>query len=379
MNLLHLTAGFPVVEGLRLLEYTSERAGFRMINLISTNERQLTYYSKLEALQSFLATDIVRPSDVIIFTDAYDVIFLEHWSVVFSRFLDFGADIVFNGERAYWPDTKSIPQIGEYDRGAVQNEFIARFSGPYPQLNSGAYIGYARTVKDMVEWCLKVGEKYDIRDDQALVQCFASACYKTGHYNIVVDDIDQIFATMSHAIEDYTFDGFHVSNRITGKRPAILHANGPKDIMRVFDTIAKIREKCGTNFSLSTIIMGNRNIYYNRGAQILDVGDESGELVLLVSEYGGRNVLFASNGDLLSFRPDLTVDHTASRFREWENLEKNSNHSLFVTHNKENIDIIQYVRNGCQDLIQIKPVDFKDMLHWKKSLIQRILHWSWYW
>jgi len=378
MSMLHLTAGFPVTEGLRILERSSAAAGFRFFNISGSEQRRVTYFSKLENMKRFFDLGVVGSSDIILFTDAYDVSIVDHWSVIAARFLEIGVDILFNGESELWPDIEGIPFIGDVSREDIREFSRAGNEGPYPFINSGCYIGYAGAVRELVDETLRVGYEHAIYDDQALVQYFCYMQKEDRSSVIAVDDTDRIFSTMSHSIEEYSFDGFTVRNHLTGTCPSILHSNGPKHTVRVFDIIERIRSICGTNLVLSSVMVGRKFLSYRPGAKRLSIEDVPDHAVTLVSERRGRHVFFTCEGRIVSFQPDGTVDNSATRYHEWECLVREGA-GYFVIHPETNrYSLGNYVEGDLADL-HTTPVAFRTILTWSDALVSRVLHWAWYW
>ena len=56
---------------------------------------------KLEAAQNYAAS--IDANDIMLFTDAFDVLYLERPIVVQNEFQKMNADIVFSGECGCWP------------------------------------------------------------------------------------------------------------------------------------------------------------------------------------------------------------------------------------------------------------------------------------
>lgn len=74
--------------------------------------------------------------DIVIFTDAYDVVFVRPIDEMVREYLKFGSDIVISGEKNCYPDKSRAPDYPLSDE-----------TGPYKYLNAGAYIGRVRAIK----------------------------------------------------------------------------------------------------------------------------------------------------------------------------------------------------------------------------------------
>ena len=60
--------------------------------------KPFTLFEKFGILRNYLSTGEVSLNDIVLFTDAYDVMLSEHADVIVEKFLATGADIVFSGE-----------------------------------------------------------------------------------------------------------------------------------------------------------------------------------------------------------------------------------------------------------------------------------------
>jgi hypothetical protein len=83
---------------------------------------------KLREVAEFLKTPHLDPDDVVLFTDAYDVVYCGNQEEILERYLSFSKPIVFGAERLCQPDVQLAERYPE-----LNTEF--------PFLNSGMFIG----------------------------------------------------------------------------------------------------------------------------------------------------------------------------------------------------------------------------------------------
>ncbi|CAG9771227.1 unnamed protein product [Ceutorhynchus assimilis] len=156
---------------------------------------------------------------IVLFTDAYDVIFLGQMSEIIRRFKSTGARVLFGAEPYCWPNVELAVKYPEVDKGQ-------RF------LNSGIYIGYLPELKQI----LNRVEIADNGDDQL----FFTEAYldqefrnKTG---LKLDHLSEIFQNMhgvTESLEIKTLENkdagpelYFLKNSDTGTEPLIIHGNG---------------------------------------------------------------------------------------------------------------------------------------------------------
>jgi hypothetical protein len=98
------------------------------VKIIGSNQ-EFQYSDKIIWLTDFLKE--YKSNDIVIFTDAYDVFYLDGLETIKQKFLKFDADIVWSVEKWYSHQLKSDKKF--YDDIAKSN---------YRYLNSGTFIGY---------------------------------------------------------------------------------------------------------------------------------------------------------------------------------------------------------------------------------------------
>ena len=180
---------------------------------------------KLEAAQRYAAN--LDKNDVLLFTDAFDVLFTEKPQVIQQEYNKLDADIVFSAECGCWPHVIE-------DHGKACFSSYPKSPTPYRYLNSGTWIGKADKAADMLLEVMKeAGSDFANANDQKLVADF----YIAGRFGIKLDFYNKIFQSMHMTLDpplphcdptkdvQRTEDG-RFMNRLTKSRPAILHFNG---------------------------------------------------------------------------------------------------------------------------------------------------------
>jgi hypothetical protein len=143
---------------------------------------------KLEAVYHLSHT--LPPNDIILFIDAYDVMFAGNETEILARFLRLNASIVFAAECGCWPHIAEDPNI------CYQAYPASPTSARY--LNSGTWIGYAKEASVMLKAVMQeAGTSFDNANDQKLM----ADLYIQHRSNIQLDFYSLIFQSM-HATLD---------------------------------------------------------------------------------------------------------------------------------------------------------------------------------
>ena len=156
-----------------------------------------------------------NPDDILLFTDAWDVVIANNTNTLLEKYKKFNKDIVFSAENALWPD---ISRESNYKNSKDE---------PFPYINSGGYIGKVGVIRDL----LNNYNGEDIDD-----QRFWTDIYFNNRDKIVLDTKAEIFLSM-HAInhEDLLFDNNVFTYKETGTQPIVAHGNGmSKDLVKIF-------------------------------------------------------------------------------------------------------------------------------------------------
>ena len=156
-------------------------------------------------------------TDILLFTDAYDVFYSDSLVTIKERYLDMGHKVLFSAEEVCWPD----PSLG--------NQFPSVHT-KYRYLNSGTFMGEVGELK-------KILEHEDIEDHQD-DQLFYQKAYLEGIYDIGLDVEGYIFQCHEPNI---TMLGEQLYNQETKCCPCIYHGNGGPEAKEVFERIYKQR------------------------------------------------------------------------------------------------------------------------------------------
>ena len=183
---------------------------------------------KLEAAHSFAKS--LPETDVILFTDAYDVMFTEKTSVIHEKFMTLSAktksQIIFSAECGCWPHVMENKEIclSKYPMSPT----------PYRYLNSGTWIGYAKESAIMLQEIMnEAGKDFANANDQKLV----ADMYMEGRNGIKLDFYNEIFQSMHMTLDPplpYCNPILDVrltedrkwKNILTSSTPAVFHFNG---------------------------------------------------------------------------------------------------------------------------------------------------------
>ena len=154
-------------------------------------------------------------TDIILFTDAYDVFYADDLETIKERYESFNKKLVFSAESTCWPD----PSIAE--------QFPAVHT-KYRYLNSGTFIGEIGELRAILE----AGEVQDDGDDQLFYQ----KAYLEGLYSIGLDTESYIFQTHEPNV---TMLGNQLWNEETRCCPCIYHGNGGEEAKETFERAYK--------------------------------------------------------------------------------------------------------------------------------------------
>lgn len=121
---------------MKYLLYSSERNGFN-IDVIGLN-KPFSYVSKILLFKEYLEKQPIEINPIIVFTDAYDVFYLNNLKHISDKFLEFGKEIVWSVENYYSHQIGTDKQF--YDNLDNKN------SASYKYLNTGTFIGYKNSL-----------------------------------------------------------------------------------------------------------------------------------------------------------------------------------------------------------------------------------------
>ncbi|MDB4435697.1 glycosyltransferase family 25 protein [bacterium] len=170
---------------------------------------------KVTIFREYLNT--LPDSDVVLFTDAYDVIYNADIQEITRRYLGFKKKVVFSAEQYIWPDKSLADKFPQCDT-------------KYKYLNSGTFIGRVDELKRIVA----DSEIAEYEDDQLFYQ----KAFLSGKYDIALDSECYIFQT--HDTDTYfEYDQKKVFNPITNAYSCIYHGNGGNEAKTHFDGMVR--------------------------------------------------------------------------------------------------------------------------------------------
>ena len=155
---------------------------------------------KVNLLKDYLSTYDGNDTDVILFTDSYDVVFNEKPDELLSRW---DGNVLFTAEKTCWPDEN------------LSNEYPNSPHG-YKFLNSGGFISTVKDLKVLTETTCK-----DSDDDQL----YYTLKFLNGE-GINLDYDLNIFQTLNSSLNDVEMHNGRVYNKVTNTYPIVIHANG---------------------------------------------------------------------------------------------------------------------------------------------------------
>jgi len=199
------------------------RHNFELI-ILGWGEKWLGLSQKLTGAYNYVKS--LPPGDVILFTDAFDVLYSDEPNSILQKFLSTKAEILFSAECGCWPHVME-------DKDACFTKY-PKSPTPYRYLNSGTWIGYAKPAADMLLQIIKeAGNDFTNANDQKLVADF----YIDGRFGIKLDFYNLIFQSMHMTLDPplpHCNPVEHVvitpeykwKNELTKSLPSVFHFNG---------------------------------------------------------------------------------------------------------------------------------------------------------
>lgn len=160
---------------------------------------------KLKEVKSYIDNDKLDNEDIILFTDAYDVIYTGNQEIIMERYLNMNKSIIFGSETECNPDPE---RKKDYTK---KNE-------DFPYLNSGMYIGKVWAIRE----CMKEYIYNDKDDDQ---RYWTNKFFERPDL-ITLDYKNELFLnTYGIEIEDVRWNRKDAYYNL--KNPQFIHVNGP--------------------------------------------------------------------------------------------------------------------------------------------------------
>ena len=164
---------------------------------------------KLREVHKFINNPKLGDTDIILFSDAYDVAILSSHQDIKRRYLTFNKPIIFGAEKTCHPDKDRASQYG------------FSFGADFPYLNSGLFIGRVWALRK----CMSEYKFNDSEDDQR----FWTTAYLKNPHLIGLDKHAKIFLNCAFLKEEDIVWNSH-TNKLTYLKtlthPLMIHANG---------------------------------------------------------------------------------------------------------------------------------------------------------
>ena len=225
-NISYFTVSTKDTPELQRLKKSAEKFGWKLDILgLEENTDQLGWEDKsnrsgdygnfsIKLVKELEYVSNKSPDDIVLFTDAWDVVCLGDCSSLYEKFLTFNKDLVFGAEKICSPDQD------KKDLYKIKNV-------PFPYLNSGFFIGKAGVIKNYLD--KYNGEK--IND-----QKWWTATYLENQDTIALDsNALMCLQTWDTDQKYYQFQDNKFTYTETSTNPNFIHANGHiKDKLNLF-------------------------------------------------------------------------------------------------------------------------------------------------
>ncbi len=370
-DVLHITAAHPHHYMLDMLRESSIRNGMSFEHLPKHwSYQEFGKIGKVHVLNAYLQSGLIADDQVILFTDAYDVIIGAHAEVILDRFKSFDCGVVFGTEVNFFPNI---------DREHLKSEFDVSKS-KWRYLNSGGYIGYAGHIKtmiaDIVGSILAGKHNYKIPDDQALVQD-----YFLEHRSIPpvlqLDYECEIFCSLNSSVDNYSYKKGALMNDVSRLPSCVLHLNGEKGDLPVltrYDLMVKSAASFGFIPDLRIAWDADYGpLYYSSSENSLVFGShplKERVIFLVKGDLRAIPIPFEQKG-YLTFNPNGVVTCNASRLRSWELLH-NQNGKWCNAHSQP---LSGHIKSLEAKALQLKPLPARYFLDADfEEVIQRIIN-----
>jgi hypothetical protein len=196
-------------------------------------------------MKDFLLLEYIKRSgknEILLFTDAYDTMFLADEQEIMNKFRSFQSPLVFSAEINCWPDTR----LGKQYPAGTEKQF-------FKYLNSGGFVGESQYIRELIEKYYE-GEKIDHSVYKWSNQYTWNQIYLKEQSNIRLDHTGEIFYTLSSDIaisstysyhseatvkaqaleedkkrilEEILFENNRLLSRVTQTSPCHLHFSSP--------------------------------------------------------------------------------------------------------------------------------------------------------
>ncbi len=159
-------------------------------------------------------------NDVVLFTDAYDIVYNDNLNQIVRRYMSFNTKVLFAAEQFIWPNKKLKKK---FDQAQSKTEFDTK----YKYLNSGMFIGVVSELKRILE--------HEELENESDDQLFFQNAFLSGNYDIKLDYECYIF--QCHESNIWLSGNGQYVNSETGCRPCIYHGNGGEEAKEKLEEI----------------------------------------------------------------------------------------------------------------------------------------------
>jgi len=160
---------------------------------------------KLKEVHQFIFQENMKPNDIVIFTDAFDVIYSGTLRDISERFLQMNSPLVFGCETTCNPDPERHVQ---YKKKDVE----------FPYLNSGMFIGHIWALRE----CMQNYTYNDSHDDQRF---WTTQFFEKPHL-FKLDYENELFLN-TYGVDLNNIIWLNETCIYKGKTPTFIHVNGP--------------------------------------------------------------------------------------------------------------------------------------------------------
>lgn len=203
------------------------------LRILGWGEKWRGLTQKLEG--SLEALRVLDEGCIVVFTDAYDVLYSDNLAGIKEKFESMGEPVLFAGECGCWPQITR-----DKGRGKVCLVDYPKSPTPYKYLNSGQWIAKKERALEIMEALMSeakfYAEKYNVPVSKINDQEMVSDMYMNGRFGIELDHRNNIFqamhATHARPLEEcdpwpemVNRDGVW-ENEKYGTKPSIFHFNG---------------------------------------------------------------------------------------------------------------------------------------------------------
>lgn len=196
------------------------------LNVLGMNNSHLTQWGKCFGWKLKLIQDALEDvgqiphNAIMMMTDSYDVMLLATAQEIVDRFLAMNTEMVFSAEIFCHPDQHRASEYKLQD--GIEHDMHR-----YKFLNSGTYIGYAKSLRDIMRrFPFSLSD-----DDQRYWTNVYLNCGK--NQSMKLDRSAQIFLCLAGSVNDLQYDELRnqFSSESTGNCPLVLHFNGTRGDM----------------------------------------------------------------------------------------------------------------------------------------------------